>query len=1095
MKLKCITRVIMLLSISAMTSAQQIDTTLWSGGRLIEEGTSLYDEGKYTKAEKFFERVSKCDPRYPLACYEAALNYEAKGEYSKGLKKILEADSLQPNTIETIVLKGSLLDDLERYSEATQLLETALVKWPYNQLLLYNLAIVYANTKDYDKSEALLERSIRVSPYHANTHILLGRINYYMGRTAQSILAFNMGLLVNPSNSNVSKFEQTVTGSSSITPQAHLYPYQSKLDESNWAELNRFCRSEIAFKKDFPYNFPTNFLINRKSFMLFELMKYESNNSSIYNQLYIRFFKELTDRKQLDALFAFELQGTSNENASDWLKANKTKKDKLVEVAQQLLNEWRGYNYSIGNETNKIKTHLTNNDGKLTLIGTQIQGEKPSLHGSYVRLNNEGQIIEKGTYKNNELDGICKILWPNGTVKQDLLFSNGNLMGENKTFHENGRLSGVYPRVNDKKEGLEKQFLGSGRLYSSANFINDKIEGVNYNYYYRSGWMSEISYTNNKIEGLYLAKWLNNMPKAKGLYSDSLLNGEFAEYYRNGNIESAYNYKKGNTVGVYKNYHTNGKIKNQGYYNDSSKLEGAYKEYNRVGTKIREQTAYVNGILNGTNVEYYKNGKKKDESTFANGILKKLVCYNEQGKIIYQTDETNGEIKIKTFYENAALKREGSSKNGKREGVWKNYSPAGVIVAIENWKDDMQVGEQKYFYQSGSVKSAYVCDSYRIHGKYTAYHPNGISKSELIYDKGQVNGEIKIYYSNGQLANQYYYEQDEIAGTKYDYTVEGNLSAVTNYSTENEITKTSTYYNNKLLKTVNYEQDSAKVEIQFPNSRIMTRYTIIDGTIHGLVENFYPNAKIRDNFQYVYGSINGPSKRWDINGKLESTHNYMMGKLEGSGLRYIDGVLTQKTVYEDGLEQERYNEYYPNGKVFRSINYLDGEREGAYHFFSPDSTLLFSINYEEEAISSISIRNNQGVMENIQSSSANNTSIISYYPNGKVAAIVPFNKGILNGKLSLYYPNGTILRERQYVNDYIEGVSLDYYSNGKLRQREEYRNNDLNGMYQGYYENGQLKEEGKMIADCKTGIWIKYDIQGKPSMKIVYEDNIAYEIN
>ena len=212
MNLKFITALCVCLSISFVTFAQVNDTVFWNGKKLIAHGELLHNSAKYDDALSFYSRVSSCDPLYPTACYESALTLEAKSEYLDGLKKIIEADSLQPNNATNIILKGSLLDDLERYQESIELLESARLKWPYNQNLLYNLAIVYANISDYNKAEQLLEQSIKLSPYHAGSHILLGRINYFMGRLPQSYLAFNMGLLLNPSNNNITKFENVITG-------------------------------------------------------------------------------------------------------------------------------------------------------------------------------------------------------------------------------------------------------------------------------------------------------------------------------------------------------------------------------------------------------------------------------------------------------------------------------------------------------------------------------------------------------------------------------------------------------------------------------------------------------------------------------------------------------------------------------------------------------------------------------------------------------------------------------------------------------------------------------------------------------------------
>lgn len=1094
MNLKVIATLFVSLSISFLTFAQINDTVFWNGEKLIEHGETLYNNSKYDDALKFYNLVSICDPSYPTACYESALTHEAKSQYVEGLKKIIEADSLQPNNATSIILKGSLLDDLERRREAIDLLESARLKWPYNQNLLYNLAIVYANILDYDKAEQILEESIRLSPYHAGTHILLGRINYYMGRLPQSFLAFNMGLILNPSNSNITKFENVITGVSKPSSDAYRFPYPANYDATQWNELNHFCKSGLAFRNEFPYEYSTNFLINRQSLMLFRLMEYNPDNKSIYNQFYVRFFKEILNRKEVDVLFAYQLQNINNSKVDDWLKANQSKKSKFVEFAQSTINGWREYSFSAENENRKVKTHLYNDKGVLSLICTQLQDPKALLEGEYIRIGTFGEISEKGIYKNDEINGSCTKFWSSGKVKQDLNFINGNLNGINKTFYGNGNVSGIFPRDNDKKEGVEKEFTLSGRVFRTENYINDKAEGTSYHMYTTSGWSSESTYKNGKMHGPYKEKWMNGVTKTEANYTDSLLNGTMKKYYSNAKQESVYEYKNNYSTGAYKVFHSNGLIKQEGTFTDSAKLQGVFTEYDRAGMKTIMQTGYEKGVLSGLQIDYYSNGNTRDEYNYLNNNIQKIKSYDPKGSLRYQAEEMNGSLAFKSFYNNGAVKREGTFLNGKREGEWHEYSAAGVVSSLENWKDDMQTGIQKTFYPSGVLKTVYSCDSSQINGLYTEYYPNATKKVVVIYKKGVVDGEVNLYYSNSVLSSKYYLEDNDITGRRFDYTVEGKIASIVNYNEPNTTSSVSTFCNNNLLKTVSYLNDSVQVEIPYPNAKIMSRYTLIDGLKHGLAEGFYPNGKLRESQYYIYGKLNGPSKQWDINGNLKSHFTYNLNKIEGFTYVYADAKLESRSYYEENEEQGDFRELYPNGKVFRLISYLDGERVGPTSFYSPDSVMLYSLDYEKGSVGSIAIRNNQGEIEKINASVVHSEPLKSYFPNGTLAAIIPYSKGIMNGKLTLFYPNGNIQRERMFVNDYIEGVTTDYYPNGKLKNREEFVNNDLNGKYTSYSENGIKQVEGQYISDIMTGTWIYYDASGKQKFMVEYENDLGYDI-
>jgi len=1094
MNLKFITALCVCLSISFVTFAQVNDTVFWNGKKLIAHGELLHNSAKYDDALRFYSRVSSCDPLYPTACYESALTLEAKSEYLDGLKKIIEADSLQPNNATTIILKGSLLDDLERYQESIELLESARLKWPYNQNLLYNLAIVYANISDYNKAEQLLEQSIKLSPYHAGSHILLGRINYFMGRLPQSYLAFNMGLLLNPSNNNITKFENVITGVTKPSSDSYLFPYLADSDDTQWNELNRFCKSGLAFRKDFPYEFQTNYLMNRQSFMLFKLMEYNPTNKSIYNQFYVRFFKDILNRNELDVFFAYQMQNSENSKVKDWLKSNASKKKKFIEFAESSINTWREYGFSADNENRKVKTHFYTDNGAISLIGTEFQEPKPSLEGEYIRIGVYGEISEKGIYKNNEVNGSCTIFWSDGKIKQDLNFVNGNFNGINKTFYKNGNISGIFPRDNNKKEGTEQEFTLSGRVFRKENYINGKAEGISHHLYTISGFSSESTYKNGKLQGPYKEKWLNGVTKTEANYTDSLLNGTMKNFYSNAKLESVYEYKNNISTGPFKVFHSNGIIKKEGTYSDSGELQGVLTEYDRLGGKIMTQTGYEKGILNGTQIDYYSNGAKKNEYQYLNNKVQKIICYNPNGSIRYQAEEKNGSLAFKSFYNNGIVNREGTLVNGKPEGEWLEYSACGVVNSVENWKDNMQTGIQKRFYPSGVLKTVYTCDSNLIHGSYIEYHPNASKKAEVVYNKGEADGEVKLYYSNGVLSSKYYLENNELTGRRFDYTVEGKIAAITTYNDENAVTSESLYHNNSLVKTISYLNDSVLVEIPYPNTKVMSRFTLVDGLKHGVSESFYPNGKLREKQFYMYGKLNGPSKQWDINGNLKSYYSYNLNKLEGFAYNYEDAKLERRSYFEENEEQIDFRELYPNGKVFRLITYVDGERVGPSSFFSPDSVMLFVLDYDYGSVGAITVRNKQGEIEKLNSSVVNAEPLKSYYPNGTLAAIIPFSKGIMNGKLTLFYPNGNIQRERMYVNDYIEGVTTNYYQNGKLKNKEEYVNNDLTGKYTAYSESGIKQVEGQYISDLKIGTWIYYDVTGKQKFKVEYENDLEYEI-
>ena len=1093
MTLKSFISALFIFLFSISVSAQVKDTIPWTGSEFIKHGISLFDKGDYKASLEFYNRVNKCDPDYPMACYEAALSYENLGEYESGLKKVNIADSLSPDLVHNIILKGSLLDELSRRKEAIEFLENGRKKWPYNHLLLYNLAIVYVNESQYEVAEKILTECVKLSPYHSGTHFLLGTLNYRMGRIAESILACNMGLIMNPSVNNVTKFENIVTGSSDPKPLTYLYPYPEGYDATQWKELTKLCNSGLAFRSEFPYKIKPNFYINRQSQLLFQKMEFNPKDTTIYNQFYVRFFKNIYDKKDADVLYGYQLQNINNDEVDKLNKANKARTNKFAEYAQNAINLWREYEFSADNENRKVKTRLFEDNGKTYLIGTQYMEKEPDLEGNYIRLNTDGAIVEKGTYKNNEISGSCTILRLNGSVSQDLNFTEGELDSINKTYYKNGNLAGIYPRDKGKQNGCEIQYSLAGRVIRNQCFVDDKAEGMDSHLYLSSGWTLEQNYKNGKPEGIYTEKWFNGKLKETGNYTDSLLNGIQKKWYANGNPESEINFKNDYRSGDYTLYHTNGVIKEKGTYNDSALFQGIVTNYDRSG-KIVAQISYENGKLDGPMTYFYPNGNKETEFFNSKDVLTKEVSYDLKGNIIYQAEAQNGVLPVKVFYNDGSLKHEGNIINGKHDGEWRYYTAGGILSSIENWKEEMESGVQQTFYPAGFLKSEYYCDSNKIDGPYKEYFQDGKIKLISYYRKGLLQGEYKTYYNSGQLMGEYYFKDNIQTGRAYEYSPEGKLSADIEYDEEGEIKIINYYINGKLDLTIPYDKDSITIQSFYPNGKIKYRATLVDGLKDGVSESFYPNGKIQSSQVNIHGKINGLSKYWDIEGRQESVYPYIMDKIEGKAYNYDNGKLENTNYYEEGKEQGIYRDYYPNGKIFRMIPYADDEREGDYEFFSPDSILLFAINYQSGIICSIKIRNKQGVLENIAANYSGDNELTSYYPNGAVAAIIPFTKGYMDGTLTLFRVNGNKICEWKFKDDFYEGARDKYYENGKLYESISYSNNDMNGEYIKYYESGIKMEEGEYANDNKTGTWSYYDATGKLKYKVLYKNGNVLEI-
>lgn len=110
--------------------------------------------------------------------------------------------------------------------------------------------------------------------------------------------------------------------------------------------------------------------------------------------------------------------------------------------------------------------------------------------------------------------------------------------------------------------------------------------------------------------------------------------------------------------------------------NSSTKMEIKYKD---------------NSLKNGT-ARSYTNNKLVQEIVFENSTATLLREYHDNGNLATEFP-ANGEAKI--YYENGKVKESVQVKNGKREGIGREYDETGKIIKETLYKNDKEVKKAK----------------------------------------------------------------------------------------------------------------------------------------------------------------------------------------------------------------------------------------------------------------------------------------------------------------------------------------------------------------------------------------------------------------
>lgn len=1083
------------INIPFLYSEQKSDSIPPSGSELINQGIALFDKGEYDNAIKVYNLVSPCDPVYAWACYETAMTYEIKNDLTSAYKKCEESLGLDPSDINSCILKGNLLDQMSRKKEALEWFSKLEHQYPYHQKLLYNFAITYLNNNEPEQAEKLLIRGLYYNPFHASSHVALGKANYMMGRKAQSYLAYNMGILMNPKNEYVKRLEASICGEGDSISKSYKYPYHPNVIHSKWDYLTGLTNAEIAFREDFKYPFKINYLFTRQSYLLFQKMQFEANDTTLYNQFYVRFFKQILEKNDLETYFYYAFSHTENKEATEWREKNGKLIDEFVNLSKSLANSWKQYGFSTENEQKRIKIHHFDADNNLESIGQLSEKSNPSKEGVWLVINDKGSVIQKGNYRNNKTEGEYLVFWSDGKVKQKLNYKNDQLDGQNLTYHPNGVKSGSYPRSKGLTEGFEDEYDSSGKLISSFSYKKGKAEGKAFQMDYENSLSRELTFAINKRQGLMTEKWLNSNKKTEAMYVDSLLEGPSKKWYANGKPEWEGTFKKDNQVGKWTSYYSNGMKSAEGSNDDSGNPTGTYCSYDRNGVKKEQISGYKNGNPEGNQIFYFPDGKVKARVVIEQDKIKHLECFDITGKMIYRADEKNDQLLYKTFFPEGQVKNEGSFKNGLKDGIWKEFDVLGKIQSEENWTNGLQSGIQKYFFSNGNPRLTYVCDSNKINGKITRYFSTGHVSEISYYKKNEgYTGECTSWYSNDTIESRQVYSNNKIKGRKLNYSPDGKLNSEEKYNSSGDLIGIKYYdYQGKSLNELNFPYDSLNLKLYYPNGKLKANLNMSDHRFNGVQEYYFPNGKVESRKNFIHGQAEGLAQEWDHYGNLIRSRNFVMNEQDGNSFRYKNGKITSSDSWEMGTNHGLYKEFHSNGKLYRVIRKEENDRQGKSDYFAPDSSWIFSFHFIDDKIGSVSHFDKTGTLQNEQITDTQKE-ITCYYKTGKFSARIQLEKGNFNGKFTLWYSNGKIFKESTYKNDYLEGPIIYYYENGSLKESTNYNNDERNGLYNSYFENGKVEIQGNYMAGKKQGKWLVFDKSGKLTETLYYANDELYEI-
>ena len=430
-----------------------------------------------------------------------------------------------------------------------------------------------------------------------------------------------------------------------------------------------------------------------------------------------------------------------------------------------------------------------------------------------------------------------------------------------------------------------------------------------------------------------------------------------------------------------------------------------------------------------------------------------------------QTTNPNGYNIFK--YDNGATSSEGTMRDGKADGYWKNYYKNGQIKIEGNRKNFVLDSIWKFYSEKGKITKA------------------------VNYLEGKKNGYTLNYDTNQRVTSKENFVNDIKQGNSYWYYPSGKTKQVTPYVKG----KPDGY-------AYEFSEDSTIISIIKYQGGILANIERINrkdnqGKKQGVFKDFYEDGKLKEEKKYKDDLVDGYVKSYDKKGNLTNTEKFNNGKQIKNAPE-----LAKLDVYKD---------FYGDGTLKYEGGYINGMPVGTHYHYKqkymcdslpvarddtsdvmikklvcrnrpvPDSAITYLEGVKIEYGAVDSMRNRIGIWNEYHNTGefkgkglySNDKRIgdwVFYYPNGKVEQKGKYDKkGRAQGEWKWFYENGSLLREEFYIDNLRNGLMTEYTEDGKIITKGEYIDDLQEGMW--FYETPEYKEVGKYVNDKPDSVW------------------------
>lgn len=302
-----------------------------SADKLIKQGISFHDKGKYMEAISCYQQALKVNPSSMSAVYEMSLSYLKMKDYDNAIIHSTQVINIgfRPLLVDAYVVKGTSLAAQNKLDNAIELFNQAIQKCGDEYLLHYNLGLSYYNKGSTNLAIIHLKKAIEEDKTQAGTFLLYAYALRDAGDWIQSIYAYHFFLLLEPNTKRSSEAFKEVYELLSNTLESN----DKKLTPTNGLDRKEIYNKIQALKSKSTDLSSQYKFFEQASMELFSLVNEEalkSEKEELFWTFFVPVFTEILESKHFHAYCRYVSVGYFPESYK-WWETNKNEVDEFIQ--------------------------------------------------------------------------------------------------------------------------------------------------------------------------------------------------------------------------------------------------------------------------------------------------------------------------------------------------------------------------------------------------------------------------------------------------------------------------------------------------------------------------------------------------------------------------------------------------------------------------------------------------------------------------------------------------------------------------------------------------------------------------------------------